>query len=119
LAILQHLKAKYGIVPDLWEMIVEPDNTDRWDGEAMGRRMVATARRLRKAGFPIRFVAPSTGPGRRTDSMCALPLPLPWLPRLGLRSSSVDVSVAWRAARRMPSSDGFSVPIPPKRAVIG
>jgi hypothetical protein len=60
LATILHLKKKYGIVPDLWEMILEPDNTGRWDGEAMGRRMVATARRLREAGFPMRMVAPST-----------------------------------------------------------
>ena len=60
LAVILHLKQKYGIVPDLWEMILEPDNTGKWDGEGIGRRMVVTARRLREAGFPMRMVAPST-----------------------------------------------------------
>ncbi|MBS0563847.1 MAG: hypothetical protein JSR87_05035 [Proteobacteria bacterium] len=60
LAAYVHLKDKYGIVPDSWEMILEPDvPKDGWTGTEIGQAMVATARRLEGAGFTPAFVAPS------------------------------------------------------------
>ena len=59
LATTQHLRDKYGLVPDLWEIILEPDNTVDWGSAAVGRAIVATAARLRENGFTFRFVAPS------------------------------------------------------------
>lgn len=60
LATYQHLQAKYGLVPDMLEVILEPDNsTGAWDGEIMGRAMVATAKRLQDNGFTPAFVVPS------------------------------------------------------------
>lgn len=60
LAAYVHLKDKYGVVPDSWEMILEPDvPKDGWTGTEIGQAMVATARRLEGAGFSPAFVAPS------------------------------------------------------------
>ncbi len=58
LAVFLHLKEKYGIVPDAWEMILEPDNTN-WRGRQIGEALVATAKVLRANGFHPDFIAPS------------------------------------------------------------
>lgn len=60
LATSLHLRDKYHIVPDAWEVMLEPDNTPFWRGEQLGHAIVATARRLRAAGFDPHFIAPST-----------------------------------------------------------
>jgi hypothetical protein len=54
-----HLDQKYGLVPDLFEVILEPDNTNRWDGAMVGRAIVAVTDRLRRSGFTPGIVAPS------------------------------------------------------------
>ncbi|MEP7002058.1 MAG: hypothetical protein ABI969_16335 [bacterium] len=59
LATSMHLRDKYGLVPDLWEIILEPDNTDDWSSAAIGRAIVAASARLHENGFATRFVAPS------------------------------------------------------------
>jgi uncharacterized repeat protein (TIGR01451 family) len=59
LATYQHLQSKYGIVPNTWEVILEPDNC-AWSGSQIGNAIVAAANRLKAAGFANpRFVAPS------------------------------------------------------------
>jgi hypothetical protein len=58
LAVHLHLRDKYGLVPDGWEMILEPEHTD-WRGRAIGEAMVLTARRLADHGFTPQFIAPS------------------------------------------------------------
>jgi uncharacterized protein (TIGR03437 family) len=60
LATYLHLGDKYKLVPDSWEVILEPDNTSQWRGPQIGAAIAAAARRLRSAGFTPRFVAPST-----------------------------------------------------------
>lgn len=60
LATTEHLKSKYGITPDAWEVILEPDNTTYWRGNTIGSSIVATAARLSAAGYTPRFIAPST-----------------------------------------------------------
>jgi len=60
LAVHLHLRDKYGIVPDSWEVILEPDNTDYWRGRQIGLAMVKAAERLRSNGFGALFVSPST-----------------------------------------------------------
>lgn len=58
LATYQHLKLKYGIVPDAWEVILEPDNT-QFNGTRIGQAVAAAAARLRKFGFTPHFILPS------------------------------------------------------------
>jgi len=83
LATYQHLKEKYGWAPDRWEVLLEPDNVSQWNGKLLGQALVATAQRLRAAGFPPAFVAPSnTNMGnavRDFDQMIAVPGVLPVL----------------------------------------
>jgi hypothetical protein len=61
LATYLHLKEKYGWVPDLWEVVLEPDNVSQWNGKLLGQALVAAADRLKQAGFEPAFVAPSSG----------------------------------------------------------
>ena len=50
----------FGLVPDTWEMILEPDNDPIWSPNKIGQAMVATGTRLQGAGYTPAFVAPST-----------------------------------------------------------
>lgn len=61
LATYQHLQSRYNLSPDAWEVILEPDNTSGlWDGNMVGRAIVAAGDRLTAAGFTPHFIAPST-----------------------------------------------------------
>jgi hypothetical protein len=60
LATYLHLRDKYGVVPDAWNVMLEPDNTDFWRGEQIGRAIVAAGNRLKAHGFTPSFIAPST-----------------------------------------------------------
>lgn len=60
LATYQHLKAKYAIVPDAWEVLLEPDNVRQWNGTLLGQAIVETAARLQANGNTARFIVPST-----------------------------------------------------------
>jgi hypothetical protein len=62
LATFQHLQQRYGLVPDYWELILEPDNGTPFsnNGVLMGQALVATAARLAAAGFHPGFIGPST-----------------------------------------------------------
>lgn len=55
-----HLQEKHGLVPDIFEIVLEPDNTLDWDGEAMAKGLVAVDQRLSARGMRPRYVAPST-----------------------------------------------------------
>lgn len=56
----QHLEKTFGFVPDLWEVVLEPDlQNDAWDGATMGKAMAAAGKRLREHGYTPAFVAPS------------------------------------------------------------
>ncbi|MBK7412728.1 MAG: hypothetical protein IPI29_09270 [Ignavibacteria bacterium] len=60
LAVHQHLKKKWNIVPDSWEAVLEPDLVPQWTAQKLGAALNATAITLRNNGFEPRFVAPST-----------------------------------------------------------
>ncbi len=83
LATYLHLKSKYGWTPDLWEVLLEPDNVSQWNGKLLGQAIVAAAARLKEAGFEPAFVAPSnTNMGNAVtwfDQMMAVPGVLPVL----------------------------------------
>ena len=57
----QHLRSKYGFVPNAIDVIVEPGNgTPEWTGTAIGNVIVATAQRFQKEGLAVPdFIAPS------------------------------------------------------------
>ncbi len=57
-ATYRHLRDRFGITPDSWELILEPSETV-WTGDNLGRAAAAAASRLRAAGFTPRFIAPS------------------------------------------------------------
>jgi hypothetical protein len=63
-----HLRDEYGILPDAWEVILEPDNTDMWRGRQIGEAIIASAERLQSHGFTTPFIAPSnSNMGRAID----------------------------------------------------
>jgi hypothetical protein len=62
LAASLHLKNKYGIVPDAWEIILEPDNSGHWanNGQIIGKAIKVTGDTLSANGFSNpKFIAPS------------------------------------------------------------
>lgn len=75
-AAFQHLRARYGRVPDAIEVGLEPDNTP-WNGTRLGRAVAATAKRLKASGFSPCFIAPSTTDMAKSvtyfDDMIAVP----------------------------------------------
>ncbi|HEV8247489.1 MAG TPA: hypothetical protein VGP93_17050 [Polyangiaceae bacterium] len=56
----EHLRDKYGVIPDGLEIILEPENTDAWRGTQIGQAIVAVTSRLSAAGFNPEIAAPST-----------------------------------------------------------
>jgi hypothetical protein len=77
LAVSLHLRERFGLEPDRWEVILEPDNTDDWDGRRIGAAIVAAAARVREHGFTFRFAAPSNasmaGALRDYDALVQVP----------------------------------------------
>ena len=59
LVFFERLRDKYGIVPDAFEVILEPENTASWRGPEIGRGLIAVARRLAENGFTPEIIAPS------------------------------------------------------------
>ncbi len=59
LVMFQHMRTKYGIVPDAFEMILEPENTVGWTGSNIGRAIVAVSDRLAANGFTPEIIGPS------------------------------------------------------------
>lgn len=71
-ATFAHLKSKFGLIPDSLEIIIEPDNSDDWDGTAIGKAIVAATTRLDADGFPnVEIIAPSTAKAKRALSYYA------------------------------------------------
>jgi hypothetical protein len=103
-----HLRDKYGLVPDSWEVLLEPDNVPGFDGTLLARLMVAAGARLREHGFTPHFVAPSTtrmdNAVRYFDAMAAVPGALDHLAELSYHryggvSSAALQAIAERAER--------------------
>ncbi len=63
-----HLKNKYNITPDAFEIILEPDNTDEWRGGEIAAGLIAVDNRLAKLGVNPDYIAPSTSRTFRTLS---------------------------------------------------
>ncbi len=86
LATMLHLREKYGLEPDSWEVILEPDLAGRWSGQRIGRTILATSRRFAENGIRVGFVAPSTtsmaNASRYFDDMLKVDGALPHLAEL-------------------------------------
>jgi hypothetical protein len=59
-ATYRHLQRQYGLVPDTWEIHLEPDNTLEWTPALVRAAMIAAGNRLQSMGITPRLVAPST-----------------------------------------------------------
>jgi len=60
LAVMTHMRDRYGVVPDAWEIINEPDNTGGvWFTDKIRQAVIAVDRRLSQAGFQPALIAPS------------------------------------------------------------
>jgi hypothetical protein len=58
-AVCDHIREKYGLTPDTWELLLEPDNRTEWTGAELGRALVAAGKRLRAGGYATTFVVGS------------------------------------------------------------
>lgn len=54
------LRDKYGVVPDAFEVILEPDNSLDWRGPEIANGLLAVAKRLDAFGIDPDYIAPST-----------------------------------------------------------
>jgi len=68
-AVCDHVKQKYGLVPDTWELLLEPDNKMTWTGAQLGQLLVAAGKRLRAGGYKTTFVVPSCKSLARTVAL--------------------------------------------------
>jgi O-glycosyl hydrolase len=60
-ALFQHMQSKYGFVPDVIEVVNEPDTPPvSWTGQQLGQALAAAGARLESAGFRPRFAVPGT-----------------------------------------------------------
>jgi hypothetical protein len=58
-AVFEHLRDTFGVGPDSWELMLEPDNTRIWHADRLAQAAEATADRLQRAGFTPAFVGPA------------------------------------------------------------
>ncbi len=99
----QHMKEKYGIVPDALDIVLEPDNTADWKGgKQVGRCLVAALERLKVDGFPrSAVIAPSCANTKHSltyfDEMIRVPHVLQWLTTLSYHRYGGDSSSNLRA----------------------
>jgi len=60
LVVFDHIKSKYGFVPDGIDVINEPDNVSGWSGTVIGNVIAATGPRLAASAYRPGFIVPST-----------------------------------------------------------
>jgi len=59
-AVMNHLRDRFGVVPDTWEVINEPDNTvGVWSVARIQAALIALDSRLTQAGYQTAIIAPS------------------------------------------------------------
>jgi hypothetical protein len=59
LVYFRRLREKYDLMPDSFEIVLEPENTAAWGGQQIGQALVVVADRLREQGFTPDLLAPS------------------------------------------------------------
>lgn len=113
LATVLHLRQKYGLELDMWEVILEPDLAGAWSGRRIGQTIVATSRRFAENGIRAGFAAPSTTnmatASRFFDDMLRVDGALPRLTELTYhRYNGVNSRALARLAHR---SERYHVPL--------
>lgn len=113
LATMLHLRDKYGLKPERWEVILEPDLAGRWSGRRIGETILATSRRFAENGIRVGFVAPSTTNMRTAshyfDDLLRVDGALPHLAEISYhRYSGVSAGALARLTER---SNRYHVPI--------
>jgi hypothetical protein len=77
LVFFERLRTKYGITPDAFELVLEPENTEKWRGANLGRSLIAVKQRLQRQGFSPELIGPSNTSMRNTieyfDEMMRVP----------------------------------------------
>jgi len=82
LAAYRHMQTKYGIVPNSWEIVLEPDTElAGWSETQVAQAIKAAGDRLAANGFTPNFVAPST------TSAAAAPL---YIAQIGLTPGAMQ-----------------------------
>ena len=56
---MKHLRARHDIVPDALEIMLEPENTERWRGPQLGQAAAAAIRRLGELDMQPEILLPS------------------------------------------------------------
>jgi hypothetical protein len=99
-AVCDHLRDKFGITPDTWELVLEPNAKVSWTGLELGRALVAAGRRLRAAGYGTTFVAPSASTLASTltlfDEMVLVPGVLDYLSEISFHRYGGAIEPALR-----------------------
>jgi hypothetical protein len=67
LATYQHMRSKYGFVPDSWEVALEPANFGWGSAAQVSNAMIAASAQLKANGFATYFVIPSSECGVATS----------------------------------------------------
>lgn len=98
----RHLKARWGVVPDTLEVILEPDNSDHWRGREIGLGAVAALARLRDAGFAPKLILPSTAAATKAPEYFDAALKVPGV-RENLFSLAYHRYDGARAAAALPA----------------
>ena len=59
-AVMNHVRERFGVIPDTWEIINEPDNTGGvWTATRLQAALIAIDRRLKQEGYQVALIAPS------------------------------------------------------------
>ena len=78
LATLNHLKQSFNLIPDIWELRLEPDRRFQVTGPQLGRMLAAVGPKVRAAGYPqLYFAVPSMADPNRVTSFLSSILAAP------------------------------------------
>jgi hypothetical protein len=99
IAALEHLRG-FGLEPDYWAIVNEPDLVGIWTPAQMAARVVALGRRMREAGFTTRISAPETvqpaGVSSWLSTLAATPQVRPYLGGISYHSYDYDPTIGER-----------------------
>lgn len=99
IAALEYLRG-FGLEPDYWAIVNEPDLVDIWTPAQLAERIVVLGRRMREAGFATRIAAPETvqpaGVTGWLSAIAATPGARPYLGAISYHSYDYDPTIGER-----------------------